>query len=63
MQKKLQEKSHWGTLVPMINVENACIQQISFHVFLYIRAAVQHAILVVWIHYYKRTIENNEERK
>jgi hypothetical protein len=48
----------------MVNVENACIQQISFYVFRYsIHAVVQHITLAVWVHYYKRTIENNEERK
>jgi hypothetical protein len=56
-------KSHWGTLVPRINVENASIQQIRFYVFLYIHAVVRHVNLVVWVHYYKRPIENNEESK
>jgi hypothetical protein len=41
----LDLKNYWGTLVPRINVENACIQQIGFYVFLYIHA-------VVWVHYY-----------
>jgi hypothetical protein len=59
----LNIKSHWRNLVPRINVENTCIQQISFYVFLYIHAVGRHVTLVVWVHYYKRTVENNEERK
>jgi hypothetical protein len=41
-----------GTLVPRINVENACIQQISFYVFLYIHAVVRRVTLFVWVHHY-----------
>jgi hypothetical protein len=49
---KNTKKNHWGTLVPRINAENACIQQISFYVFLYIHAVVRHVTLFVWVHYY-----------
>jgi hypothetical protein len=43
---------YWGTLVPRINIENACIQQISFYVFLYIHTAVLHVTWFVRAHYY-----------
>jgi hypothetical protein len=32
--------------------KNACIQQISFYVFLYIHAVIRHATLFVWKRYY-----------
>jgi hypothetical protein len=49
---KSNQKSYWGTLVPRINVEKACIQQISFYVFLYIHAVVRYVTLFVWVHCY-----------
>jgi hypothetical protein len=52
-----------GNLGFGIKVENAYIQQIRFYAFLYIHAVVQYVTLVVWVHYYKRTLENNEGRK
>jgi hypothetical protein len=51
--------SHWGNLVPRINFKNARIQQVSLYVFLYIHAVFRHVTLVVWVYYYKCTIENN----
>jgi hypothetical protein len=39
-------------LVPRINVENACIQQISFYAFLSIHTVVQNVNLFAWVHYY-----------
>jgi hypothetical protein len=44
------KENYWGTLVPRINVENACIQQISFYVFPYIHAVFRHVTLFVWVH-------------
>jgi hypothetical protein len=61
--KNKKKTSYWGNLAPRINVENACIQQIRFYVFLFIHAVFRHVILDVWAHYYSRTIENTEERK
>jgi hypothetical protein len=48
-EQSTREKNCWGILVPRINVENACIQQISSVVFLRIHAVVRHATLFVWL--------------
>jgi hypothetical protein len=46
----------WGTLIPRINVENACILQINLYVFLYIRAVVWHLTLFLWVYYYNHRL-------
>jgi hypothetical protein len=41
------QKKYLGTLVRRINVESACIQRISFYVFLYIHTVVRHVTLLL----------------